>query len=95
MEAVAHLDSTRPERYIKQLVSHLGTRLETKLIDPTHGRVEVPGGGWCVLTAGETGIELRAGADAPDPMAHIQDVVGRHLLRFTKSEDVTLDWTEA
>jgi hypothetical protein len=89
----AHLDTERPERYIKQLVSHLGNRLETSSTAPGVGTVHIPDGGSCELTSDPTGITLSAQAATDDDLARIQDVVARHLLRFTDTPELTADWT--
>lgn len=93
MTTTAFLETDRPERYIKQLVSHLGNRLETSVDDAGTATVRMPNGSTCVLVPNETGIEMRANADDDESMARIQDVVGRHLIRFTKDEALTRDWT--
>jgi len=93
LETTARLDSDRPQRYLKQLVSHLSNRLETNLIDAEHGSIRVPGGGSCLLTAAETSIEMTASAADDESLARIQDVVARHLLRFTRATELTVDWT--
>ncbi len=91
----ARLDTDRPERFIKQLVSHLGNRLETSSPAPGLGTVHIPAGGTCALTADATGITLSAEAATDDDLARIQDVVARHLLRFTDVPALTTDWTPA
>jgi hypothetical protein len=91
----ARLDTEHPERFIKQLVSHLGNRLETSAPDPRHGSVHMPDGGTCELTADATGISLSAEAATDDDLARIQDVVARHLLRFTDIPALTTDWAPA
>jgi hypothetical protein len=92
MTTTAFLETDRPERYIKQLVSHLGNRLETSVDDAGIAIVRIPNGSTCVLVPNETGIDMRADADGDESMARIQDVVGRHLIRFTKDEALTRDW---
>lgn len=92
---IARLDTERPERFIKQLVSHLGNRLETSSTSPGFGTVHVPDGGTCELTADATGITLSAEAATDDDLARIQDVVGRHLLRFTDIPALTTGWAPA
>jgi hypothetical protein len=90
--SVARLDTDRPERFIKQLVSHLGTRLETSSPDAGQGIVQIPGGGRCKLTSDGTGLVLSAEASTDDELARIQDVVARHLLRFAKAPQLTAGW---
>lgn len=94
-KTTARLDSDRPQRYLKQIVSHLGNRVETGLLDADHASIRVPGGGSCQLTADSNTIVLQATAADAEALAHIQDVVARHLLRFTHSAHLTVDWAEA
>ncbi len=51
-----------------------------------------PTGGTCELTSDATGITLSAEAATEDDLARIQDVVARHLLRFTDIPTLTEDW---
>ncbi len=88
----ARLDTDRPERFIKQLISHLGNRLETSSTAPGVGTVHIPDGGTCALTSDATGIRLSAEAATEEDLARVQDVVARHLLRFTDIPTLTEEW---
>jgi hypothetical protein len=88
----AFLETDRPDRYIKQLVSHLGHRLDTSVDDAGTATVRMSNGSTCVLTPSTAGIEMHAEAADAESMARIQDVVGRHLIRFTKDETLSHDW---
>jgi hypothetical protein len=56
VSATAFVVTSRPERYIKQLVSHFGNKVKTELTDEG-GRLEFDFG-VCELKAAPTGIEL-------------------------------------
>jgi hypothetical protein len=87
----ASVPTDRAARYAKQLVAHL-TRHATGEWD------EVAGTGW--IDFGESRADLVAGAEAlqialttsPERAAHIEDVVGRHLVRFGVRDELTVQW---
>ncbi|HXD25798.1 MAG TPA: DUF2218 domain-containing protein [Propionibacteriaceae bacterium] len=59
--ATAFVATQRPQRYIKQLVSHFGNKVRTEVTD-TGGRLEFDFGS-CDLHAAPSGIELIGTAD--------------------------------
>ncbi len=86
----ADVVTATPERYAKQLVSHLGRRVEwvtdgatsTATWGTATGRVVVGDG---VLTL------LASGPDA-EAVAHVENVLGRHLERFGQRNELTVTW---
>ncbi|MEN3310090.1 MAG: caffeoyl-CoA O-methyltransferase [Micromonosporaceae bacterium] len=90
--AEATVTTERPDRYIKQLVSHLGHRLTTELADDGTGVIH-RGEGRCVLTVQSGAMRLTATATDAEELAAVQDVVTRHLLRFASQEDLDITWT--
>lgn len=93
--STAHLATDRPERYIKQLVSHLGNKIDTSIDDAGVGHVTMSNGASCTLAPDVSGIAMHAKADNDEDLHRVEDVVGRHLLRFTKDEKLTRDWIAA
>jgi hypothetical protein len=93
--STAHLETDRPERYIKQLVSHLGNKIDASVDRDGIGQVTMSSGAKCTLTPEVSGIALHAQADSDDDLHQIEDVVGRHLLRFTKDERLSRGWAAA
>ncbi|GAA2805386.1 hypothetical protein GCM10010441_32770 [Kitasatospora paracochleata] len=91
--STALVDTDRPERYIKQLVSHLGRKVSTDLTLDGRGTVTLSAGS-CVLVPGPDGLELTATAADAEALAGVQDVVARHLVRFAAREDLAVDWSE-
>jgi hypothetical protein len=83
--------TSRPERYIKQLLSHFGNKVETELTDEG-GRLQFDFG-VCDLKAAPTGIELIGIAEDAAQLAILKDVVGRHLIRFGANDELTVSWT--
>ena len=92
--STATVGTDRAARYGKQLVSHLGRRATAEWDDQA-------GTGW--IDFGESRAELTAGPDtldielaaAPDAVARMEDVVGRHLVRFGARDELTVQWVRA
>jgi hypothetical protein len=86
----ADVATDAPDRYAKQLASHLGRRLTVQ--EEESSTVLVFEGGSCRLTP--DGAVLRMGAEAQDAevLARVQDVVGRHLERFGQRNELVVTW---
>jgi hypothetical protein len=92
--STAHVGTDRAARYGKQLASHLGRRATAEWD-------EQGASGW--IDFGETRAELTADAEAlhirltaaPDAVDRMEDVVGRHLVRFGAREELTVQWIRA
>ena len=89
----ADVVTATPERYAKQLVSHLG-RDEPFTTDGATSTVQ-----WGSATAGVVvgdGV-LTLLAEAPDEagVAFVEKVLGDHLLRFATREELTVTWQRA
>jgi hypothetical protein len=80
-----------PERYAKQLVSHLGRRTDFTTDGATS--TAAIAGGTGVIEVGEGVITLRAEAPDAETLARVQDVLGRHLERFGQRNELTVVWT--
>ena len=91
LSASAFVLTSRPERYIKQLLSHFGNKVETELTDEG-GRLQFDFG-VCDLQAAQTGIELIGTAEDAAQLAILKDVVGRNLVRFGANDELTVSWT--
>jgi caffeoyl-CoA O-methyltransferase len=90
--SIAEISTSRPARYIKQLVSHLGVKAEAELAGDGRGTISL-GQGSCVLRAAGDRLELIAAAADRPALAHVQDVVARHLVRFAAGEELTVVWS--
>jgi caffeoyl-CoA O-methyltransferase len=88
--ATAFVVTSRPERYIKQLVSHFGNKVKSELTDEG-GRLEFDFG-VCELKAAPTGIELIGTAEDAAQLETLKDVVARHLVRFGVNDQLTVSW---
>jgi hypothetical protein len=82
VSTTAFVVTSRPERYIKQLVSHFGNKVKTELTDEG-GQLEFDFG-TCDLKAVPTGIELIGTAEDPAQLETLKDVVARHLVRLVR-----------
>jgi hypothetical protein len=91
VSATGFVVTSRPERYIKQLVSHFGNKVKTELTDGG-GRLEFDFG-VCELKAAPTGIELSGSAEDEAQLETLKDVVARHLIRFGVNDQLTVTWT--
>jgi hypothetical protein len=90
----ATVRTERPERYIKQLVSHLGHRLSTDLADDGTGTI-VMDGARCTLAPSDGSIQLAASASDDETLARLEDVVGRHLIRFGADGELEIAWASS
>jgi hypothetical protein len=90
VSATAFVVTSRPERYVKQLVSHFGNKVKSELTDEG-GRLEFDFG-VCELKAAPTGIELIGTAEDAAQLETLKDVVARHLVRFGVNDQLTVSW---
>ena len=89
----ADVPTDAPARYAKQLVAHLGRKVEfttegatsTATFGDTTGSVVVGDG---VLTL------LVSGTDA-DGVARVENVLGSHLERFAQRSELAVHWTRS
>ena len=91
LSARADVSTDSPARYAKQLVSHLGRRVEWT----TEGEVSTAaiGGGIGTVEVGEGLLTLRAEAPDHESLDRVQDVLGRHLERFGQRNELSVRWT--
>jgi hypothetical protein len=90
LSARADVPTEAPARYAKQLVSHLGRRVEWS----TEGPVSTAAiaGGTGVVEVGDGVLTLRAQAPDTESLARVQDVLGRHLERFGQRNELVVTW---
>jgi 3-hydroxyisobutyrate dehydrogenase-like beta-hydroxyacid dehydrogenase len=88
--AVADVPTDAPERYAKQLVSHLGRRLTWRTEGATSRAVIGDGVG--TVAVGDGVLTLRAEAPDTETLARIQHVLGSHLERFGQRNELTVTW---
>ncbi|MFI1562745.1 DUF2218 domain-containing protein [Streptomyces sp. NPDC020490] len=87
----ARVRTDRPHRYAKQLASHLGRRSTTSWDEETGVGSLVFQDGTGSLTAADGALLLAVEADAGH-LARLEDVVGRHLVRFGAKDELVVEW---
>jgi uncharacterized protein len=85
----AVVETPTPERYARQLVSHLGRRLEWTTEGSTS--TALIGGATAQVVAGDGVLELRASGD-PESVALAERVLGEHLERFGQRAELRVAW---
>ncbi len=84
----------RPERYGKQLASHISHK--TEVVDFDGGWQATIGTGLGTILPRGTTLLLEARADDTDSLEIVKNVLGRHLLQFTtKLEPFEINWVAA
>jgi hypothetical protein len=87
----ARVATDRPHRYAKQLASHLSRRSQTSWDEETGEGAIVFQNGTGTLTATEGALLLAVETDA-EHLAVLEDVVGRHLVRFGTKDELVVEW---
>jgi len=89
--ASATVPTATPERYAKQLASHLGRRCEIR--EETDGiRIVLADTGDCLLTSRDGALDLSATAQGPEELDRVMHVVGSHLERFGQRNELQVSW---
>lgn len=92
-ESSAKLIIERPERYAKQLASHIGHKAQG--VEDVDGKTHITFGFGATGTIAvfDSAVLLTATANDDEALSKAQDILGRHLLKFAKLEEQTLDWS--
>jgi hypothetical protein len=88
--ATASVATDTPERYAKQLASHLGRKAEVH--DEADGIRIVLTRGSCLVQPREGALELSAEALDEESLDLVTDVIGRHLERFGQRNELAVHW---
>ncbi|MFD3618493.1 DUF2218 domain-containing protein [Streptomyces sp. NPDC058676] len=87
----ARVVTDRPHRYARQLASHLSRRSETHWDEETgEGRLIFQNGTGS-LTAVDGALLLAVETEA-EHLDLLEDVVGRHLVRFGTKDELVVEW---
>jgi hypothetical protein len=90
----ASVVTDRPDRYGKQLVSHLGRRNGGRWSPEDHrGWIDL-GSGRATVTSGDGRLELDLVAPAAE-LDRLEEVVASHLVRFGERDELAVRWTRA
>ena len=92
--AVAVVATDAADRYAKQLLAHVGRKNGVEPLDgvPAGGRIVFPDGVGTVRPE-EGRLVLEADADGDEGLAHVTDVLARHLERFGSRRELVVEWT--
>lgn len=92
MHSSTELVIERPERWAKQLASHVGHRATVEN-DNGHYTVSFGFGAKGIISTSSTAVVLTVEAQEQEGFDRAKEVLGSHLLRFAKLEDsVVLNW---
>jgi hypothetical protein len=89
--SMARIAIERPERWAKQLVSHLGHKADVKEIEQGSQLTLTVGVGLVSVVDGC--VELRAEAPDEESLAKVENVLGGHLDRFAHEHEIRVIWT--
>lgn len=93
LSARADVATSRPDRYAKQLVSHLGRKLAFTTTGPASAASIGTGTGTVVVGHGV--LTLLADAADLEALELVKDVLGSHLERFGERDALAVDWLQA
>jgi hypothetical protein len=98
----ASINTDRAARYGKQLSAHLGHKRRTTWQDEAQSGEITFDTGRAMLSATSSRLDLVieldpsvAATDAVAELAHIEDVVGRHLARFGARNELVVAWVRS
>ena len=91
LTARADVPTEAPDRYAKQLLSHLGRRVSWTT-DGNVSTAELAGGTGRVVV-GDGVLTLIAEAPDGEALSRVQHVLGSHLERFGQRNELTVTWT--
>jgi uncharacterized protein len=96
LESTAVVATDAPERYAKQLLAHLGRKntVVTVAGERQGGRL-VFAYGTATVRPEDNRLVLEAAAEHAESLAHIEDVLGRHLERFGAKRELVVTWHRA
>ncbi len=88
----AAVETARPVPYMRQLCKHFGHKTETAF-DDTTGFIELAAGRCELDASGDEVLVLTAIADDADRLETVESVIGRHLERFGRRDELSVRWT--
>jgi uncharacterized protein len=91
-ESNASVATEKPTPYMKQLCKHFGHKVEVAF-DDERGTI-VLAMGRCELDATHAGVlRMRAQAADAESLARTEQVVGSHLERFGRRDELSVSWS--
>jgi hypothetical protein len=90
MIARATVPTAKPVAYMRQLCKHFGHRVPADYDEHT-GRISFEAG-TCELVAGVEELALLVTASDDDQLGRLEGVIGSHLERFGRRDELTVEW---
>lgn len=87
----ARVATDRPGRYAKQLTAHMGRKIEAVYSEETGRGTMVFGAGTATLEAQSDALLLTVEGEREN-LPGLEDVVGRHLVRFGVRDELVIEW---
>jgi hypothetical protein len=87
----ADVVTERPERWAKQLVSHISHKVAHE--KTKRGDELTIGEGLGIVSVAPGFVVLEAYANDAELLARVEDVLGRHLERFAEKDGLTVTWS--
>ncbi|WP_316529177.1 DUF2218 domain-containing protein [Kitasatospora brasiliensis] len=87
----ARVATDRSGRYAKQLAAHMGRKIEAVYSEETGRGTLVFGAGTATLEARPDALLLAVEGEREN-LPGLEDVVGRHLVRFGAREELVVEW---
>ena len=79
-------------RYLQQLCKHWSHKAKAEFT-PEAGSVQFDSGNRLEMTAHPDSLALIVTVPEDGDLAHFQEVVDKHLIRFAFREDLTVNWS--
>ncbi|MFJ9460084.1 DUF2218 domain-containing protein [Kitasatospora sp. NPDC101447] len=89
--STARVTTDRPGRYAKQLAAHMGRKIEAAYSEETGRGTLVFGAGTATLEAQPDALLLTVEGEREN-LPDLEDVVGRHLVRFGARDELVVEW---
>ena len=87
----ADVATEKPAPYMKQLCKHFGHKVDVTF-DDEQGTIQLPMGR-CELDASQPGVlSLRVEAQDAASLERTQQVIGSHLERFGRRDELSVSW---
>jgi hypothetical protein len=87
----AAVATEKPVPYMRQLCKHFGHKVDAAFDDDS-GYINFEAGR-CDLRAGDGELHLTVTADSEENRERLRNVVGSHLERFGRRDELSVTWT--
>ena len=88
----AHVATSKPSPYLKQLCRHFGHRNEVTF-DERSGEIRLPSGVCSLDASAPDQLALTATAADQENLEALQRVIGGHLERFGSKDELVVSWS--